>query len=284
MVDQYCEKVNCKYGDASRTVPQLFELDAMRPLAEYIIANGDGGHPAQQLCKWVANALLFKSDESTFGYNYWQVPTEALQNGFGDCEDHALLLSSMLESLGYFATVSMSGIHAYTEVKTEDGVWWILEPSYGTVIYKSRDRDPDDWKYYGILYAIWTRYPGVCYHGYDIKILDIWPEDPKVLAESQLSNPIPMPSSYSPGQTIRITGILRGINDVRLAFRPVKLIEESTLNVISTGVTDSNGEYSLPVVVPYMDTVYRVSFPGDKEIIKTATVTVPTVEEVLALL
>ena len=44
----------------------------------------------------------YATDADMHGTNdYWQYPAETLISGEGDCEDHAILLSSILEAMGY---------------------------------------------------------------------------------------------------------------------------------------------------------------------------------------
>ena len=46
-----------------------------------------------QILKWVHNNIKYKSDMSTYGQlEYWATGKETLLKGFGDCDDHAILI------------------------------------------------------------------------------------------------------------------------------------------------------------------------------------------------
>jgi len=88
--------------------------------------------------EWVAKNIRYKRDQVLYNVvDYWQFPLETLESGTGDCEDIAILLCSMLRSLGipanqvYVAVGSPTGTdtaHAYIIERYSKGVWNIIEP------------------------------------------------------------------------------------------------------------------------------------------------------------
>ena len=51
--------------------------------------------------EFVHRNIVYMSDEASHGESdYWQLPTETLRLGSGDCEDQAILLVSILKALG----------------------------------------------------------------------------------------------------------------------------------------------------------------------------------------
>jgi hypothetical protein len=85
---------------------------------------------------WVADNIDYKSDESRWGEDYWQIPEETLSYGTGDCEDFATLLCSLLRAYGIdtervYVALGVNGEeygHAFLiEDWYHDGVWRRIE-------------------------------------------------------------------------------------------------------------------------------------------------------------
>ncbi|MBQ7701484.1 MAG: transglutaminase domain-containing protein [Candidatus Methanomethylophilaceae archaeon] len=72
---------------------------------------------------FVHTAVTYKNDEGALLPEYLQYPAETLERGLGDCEDHAILLTSILRAMGYDAvTVTMLGQqHVAVGVALEGG-------------------------------------------------------------------------------------------------------------------------------------------------------------------
>lgn len=90
--------------------------------------------------EYVNQNITYISDKKQHGLlEYWSLPKETLESGYGDCEDHAFLLSSLLLALDLpsdtvRATLgSKDGIgHAWVEVLLNDE-WFVLEGARGTM-------------------------------------------------------------------------------------------------------------------------------------------------------
>jgi len=72
------------------------------------------------------------------GEDHWQSPTETLEKGTGDCEDHSILLASIIENLGGTPRMNVIAGHAFltiyigeTEADARD-VWDSVEEYYDT--------------------------------------------------------------------------------------------------------------------------------------------------------
>lgn len=88
---------------------------------------------------WVASHISYRYDKDVHSVdNYWQLPSETLALGTGDCEDFAILLCSLLRAYGvpadqvYVAVgASTDSLHAYLVEKWYQGVWRVTEPQAG---------------------------------------------------------------------------------------------------------------------------------------------------------
>lgn len=94
------------------------------------------------LREWVSLHVSYKSDQNVHGVrDYWQLPSETLQLGSGDCEDFAILLCSLLRANGVpaeqvYVAVGVSEdntYHAYLVEKWYKGIWRVIEPEWGTL-------------------------------------------------------------------------------------------------------------------------------------------------------
>jgi hypothetical protein len=54
---------------------------------------------------------------------YVQLPSDTLVSGGGDCEDHAILLASLLEAIGMDADVGLTQDHAFVRVQLPEAMW-----------------------------------------------------------------------------------------------------------------------------------------------------------------
>jgi hypothetical protein len=84
---------------------------------------------------WVGNNIQYKYDSAVHGTSeYWQFAKETLSLRSGDCEDHAILLCSLLRVSGFssndvFVVVGNKGnsYHAWVKLNLATG-WYNLEP------------------------------------------------------------------------------------------------------------------------------------------------------------
>ena len=96
---------------------------------------------AWNIQKWVVKFLSYKYDEDSDQCpEFWQFPFETLQSGVGDCEDGAILITSLLANAGipdfrckvgagYVqpSPTAPKGGHAFNLYLADDGEWRILD-------------------------------------------------------------------------------------------------------------------------------------------------------------
>jgi len=133
----------------------------VREVAVQIAKEYPGTYNVYQLCAlfdYVSNNIEYVSDPR--GAEYWAKPSETLTSGAGDCEDHAILVASLIEAVGgttrLYATedhmfaAAYIGTGDYVDAVTdaitnyyntpvllsymtdEDGAWLMLEPTGGS--------------------------------------------------------------------------------------------------------------------------------------------------------
>ncbi|MEP5758697.1 MAG: transglutaminase family protein [Litoreibacter sp.] len=113
---------------------------------------GEFDNRAGLVWQWVAKEIRYVSDENSQDRgNFYQFPAETIALGFGDCEDSAFLLASLLIASGiseYCVRVVMGSVkwddnrvsegHVWVVYKDETGIWRLIEPTL------SKDDLPDD--------------------------------------------------------------------------------------------------------------------------------------------
>lgn len=94
---------------------------------------------------WCSSNIKYSYDSDRYGREYWQLPRETIQSGYGDCEDFSILMVSLLRAAGW----SIDEVYAVEgKPKTGSGSWhvWVrlnvdiigwqnLEPQSGTVVW-----------------------------------------------------------------------------------------------------------------------------------------------------
>ena len=96
------------------------------------------------LLDWVSQNIDYRYDSEAHGTpEYWQLPTETLQLGTGDCEDYAILLCTLYRAAGYdedsaFVIIGYGDTgHAWVRIYTEMygiGTWINIEPQLGGIM------------------------------------------------------------------------------------------------------------------------------------------------------
>lgn len=90
---------------------------------------------------WVATNIEYSYDSHIHGTrDYWQLPQETIQSGYGDCEDFSILMVSLLRAAGWsideaYVVVGCEtegGCHAWVRLNVDIIGWQNLEPQYGT--------------------------------------------------------------------------------------------------------------------------------------------------------
>lgn len=101
---QYYNKVN-----------ELIDLDAVGPLVDDVRSAVPGNYSILQIIEayeLVRERIVYADDPS----NNWQSPSDTISIGSGDCEDHSLLLASMITELGGTCRVNLIATHAFPTV------------------------------------------------------------------------------------------------------------------------------------------------------------------------
>jgi len=96
-------------------VNELVDLEVVEDMADQVRDAAPGNYSLLQIIKayeMVRSEIAYLTDED----NHWQSPSETLELGTGDCEDHALLLSSLLTALGGSCRVNLIAGHAFATV------------------------------------------------------------------------------------------------------------------------------------------------------------------------
>lgn len=86
---------------------------------------------------WVGNSITYKYDSNVHGVDeYWQLPKETIELRTGDCEDHAILLCSLLRADGWSANDvyvvlgnnKNNEYHAWVKINLGILGWYNIEP------------------------------------------------------------------------------------------------------------------------------------------------------------
>ena len=119
-----------KIGSIKNTIKRAAINTAITSLVKNIIGSPDGDYNAvEKTYDFVKSNIKF--EEEPFGQDNYQYPTHTLQTRTGDCEDHVLLLGSLLIAQGYKVGVKLiprggEKYHVYLVVKTNIG-WLPLD-------------------------------------------------------------------------------------------------------------------------------------------------------------
>jgi len=106
--EYYSEKVNSLINP---------EDPKIKSKANEITENYSGEYNVYQICSlfdWVRNNISYVSDPE--GEQDWSTPEETLELKGGDCEDQAILLATMIESIGGQTRIILTDNHAYSTV------------------------------------------------------------------------------------------------------------------------------------------------------------------------
>lgn len=97
-------------------INSLVSYEAAAGTADEIRAERPGAYNILQVVEayeWVRDVIRYQEDGAI---DYWQSAGETLERGCGDCEDHAILMSSIIGALGGNARVNIVKGHAFPTV------------------------------------------------------------------------------------------------------------------------------------------------------------------------
>lgn len=109
-------KVDLNLREYYNRVNERVDSDVVSSLAQNIEAAYPGGYSTLQIAEayeWVKNNIKYTADTSE---DYWQSASETLNLMSGDCEDHAILLCSIIDALGGSSRVNVIQEHAFPTV------------------------------------------------------------------------------------------------------------------------------------------------------------------------
>lgn len=110
--DRVVERNPLRYYDK---VNGLIDLDAVSSFATEVGTSIPGNFSLAQVIEayeLVSSRINYTLDED----DHWQSPAETLSLGSGDCEDHSLLLASLITALGGTCRVNLISGHAFPTV------------------------------------------------------------------------------------------------------------------------------------------------------------------------
>jgi transglutaminase-like putative cysteine protease len=109
------------FFDQINGIAEPYDPD-IRNLAVAIAGNYSGNYNIYQVCAlfdYVRDNIAYVADPAG-DTNYWATPTETLDICGGDCEDHAVLLGSLVMSIGGTARMYMTDTHAFVSIYIGD--------------------------------------------------------------------------------------------------------------------------------------------------------------------
>lgn len=95
---------------------------SVRELATGLAIKYPGEYNIYQVCAifdYIKENIQYVSDPR--GVDQWSAPGETLKIGAGDCDDYAILLASMIESIGGTTRIYMTDTHAFATVYIGSG-------------------------------------------------------------------------------------------------------------------------------------------------------------------
>lgn len=133
----YLEKVN----DMVNSTDPLVRSTAISTAREY-----PGKYNVYQLCSlfdYLAGNVEYVSDPQDS--DYWATPAETINAGAGDCEDYAILMASLVESIGGSTRIYLTDDHAFAAAylgktnETEESIEAISEYYNSAPVYYFTD-------------------------------------------------------------------------------------------------------------------------------------------------
>lgn len=129
--------------DVKTMVPEHDEL-LQNVIKNYKLDKGNMDKTAHAIQRFVVESFQYKYDKETSNVpEFWQFPFESLQSGVGDCEDGAILMTSLMVNAGIpswrvkvaagyvqSSPTAPQGGHAYCIYLANDGDWRILDWCY----------------------------------------------------------------------------------------------------------------------------------------------------------
>ncbi len=138
VISQHDYSIEKNVPDYYNQINSRIDTEAVEGIVENIHSSLPGGYSTLQIAAafdWVRENIAYASDDEG---DYWQSTQETLDMGTGDCEDQAILLSSVITALGGSARVNIIENHAFATVfisdnfTTQESLRASLSSYYGT--------------------------------------------------------------------------------------------------------------------------------------------------------
>lgn len=114
----------CEIGEYVGGIEKLVDPEGVRNFAVFIVSNSEKD-PVTSLYDYVRMNVKFVEDP---GNEYIAKPCETIISGGGDCEDHAVLLASLLEAVGVDSfIIQIPGEHTFVGVMDGEGTEGVCE-------------------------------------------------------------------------------------------------------------------------------------------------------------
>ncbi len=101
--------------DYYNKVNRLVDFVVVDGIVDQVRTEAPGDYSLLQIIRsyqWVRDNIEYLAETG----DYWQSPTETLELGTGDCEDHSILLASIITALGGNCRVNLIATHAFASV------------------------------------------------------------------------------------------------------------------------------------------------------------------------
>lgn len=136
-------------------VNQRVSYSDAQTVANLIKAEQPGNYSILQIAetyRWVRANIEYLIDANG---DYWQSAKETLSLGTGDCEDHAILMASIIGALGGNARVNLIDQHAFATVYVASGYSGLMKVKQALASYYGIDNQTYEMAYLVDQYGYW---------------------------------------------------------------------------------------------------------------------------------
>lgn len=158
----------CEAGKGAVSIENAvssYEPGSVRNFAVFI-SSGTNRDTATSIYEYVRNNIRFVKDPEK---EYIATPCETILTGGGDCEDHAILLASLLESVGMDSVIiSIPGEHVLAGIVTDEDPQGLCE-KFLQFTYRGKRAIPLDTTYSNCMGGVSEKYVNFGSEGWEWK-------------------------------------------------------------------------------------------------------------------